>query len=155
MPTPHTLRLRLHTYAKHMTRVTPIVAFLGLALQASGEWYEVGRERATITVRVTEPDKSFDVPVRKLDLRVTAIILRRDTEDATHYWIEATLKEQRDSGDGYLLAFDDVVLRTIYTRGNKWAIGFSSLHDARRCFQHLRKLHRLDSDHARDATKDS
>ena len=136
-----------------MTRAIPIVACLSLALQASGDWYAVGREGATTTIRITEHGKSLDVPARKLALRVTALVLRRDTESADRYWVEATLAEQRDSGDGYLLAFGDVVLGTIYTRGNKWAIGFTSLDNGRRCFQHLRELHRLDSDHARDATK--
>lgn len=129
------------------------LAALLLAFQARAEWYAVGHEGATTTIRIEEHGKSSKVPVRKLNLKVTALVLRHDTENVDRYWVEATLAEQRDSGDGYLLAFGDVVLSEIRTRGNKWAIGFTSLHDARRCFRHLRKLHRLDSERARDATK--
>jgi len=136
-----------------MRHAIPIVAFLAVALQARAEWYAVGYEGATTTIRIDERGKSAKVPVRKLDLQVTALVLRRDTESADRYWVEATLAKPRDSGDGYLLAFGDVVLGEIYTRGNKWAIGFTSLDYARRCFQHLRELHQLDSEHARDATK--
>jgi hypothetical protein len=86
-------------------------------------------------------------------LQVTELVLRRDTERADYYWLEATLTEQRDSGDGYLLMLDDVILGTIYTRGNKWAVGFTSLDLARRCFQHLRELHKLTPKRVHDTTK--
>ena len=137
-----------------MSRVSSTIALLALALPSVtlAEWYAIRGEPAT-TLHIQENGKSIQVPVRKLDLRVTDLVLRPDTEDAKRYWVEATLVQWRDSGGGYLLAFGDVVLGDIYTRGNKWAIGFTSLDEARRCFQHLRKLHKLDAGHARDATK--
>jgi hypothetical protein len=93
------------------------------------------------------------VPLYKLDLQVTELVLRRDTERAGYYWLEATLTEWRDSGGGYLLMLDDVVLHEIYTRGDKWAVGFESLAVARRFLEHLRKLHNLKPERVRDATK--
>lgn len=137
-----------------MTRLLPIIAIAipGFPSISAAEWYAI-QGKPTTTIRVKEHGKSAEIPVRKLDLRVTALVLRRDTERAGYYWLEATLPEQRDSGAGYLLAFDDVVLGDIKTRGDKWAIGFDSLDLARRCFQHLRALHKLDEALARDATK--
>jgi hypothetical protein len=137
-----------------MSRVSSIIALLALALPSVSlaEWYAI-RGEPTTTLRIQDNGKSIQVPVRKFDPRVTDLILRPDSEDAKRYWVEVTLVQWLDSGDGYLLAFGDVVLGEIYTRGDKWAIGFTSLDKARRCFQHLSKLHKLDADHARDTTK--
>jgi hypothetical protein len=130
-----------------------VVISLVVAVTANAEWYAIGRGDAKPTEKVEGEKLVHRVPVRKIDLHVIAIILRKDTDDAGRFWLEATLQTQRDSGDGYLLAFDDVVLGEIKTRGDKWAIGFDSLQLARRCFQHLRGLHKLDQAHARDTTK--
>ena len=137
-----------------MSHISSAIAFLALAFPSItlADWYAIYGAPTTM-IRIQEHGKSIELPVRKLDLRVTALVLRPDTEDPKHYWLEATLSEQRDSGDGYLLAFGDAVLGDIKTRGDKWAIGFDSLELAWRCFQHLRKLHKLDEAHARDATK--
>jgi hypothetical protein len=137
-----------------MSRVSSSIALIALTLPsvAFAEWYSI-RGEPTTTIRIQDKGKSIQVPVRKFDPRVADLILRPDTEDAKRYWVEVTLVQWLDSGSGYLLAFGDVVLGAIYTRGNKWAIGFTSLNEARRCFLHLRKLHQLNSDHARDATK--
>lgn len=130
------------------------VVTLGIPSISAAEWYSIrGTGKPAKTIRGEAHGKTFELPLYKLDLQATALVLRRDTERADYYWLETTLTEQRDSGDGYFLAFGDVVLGEIYTRGNKWAIGFTSIDDARRCFRHLRELHRLDADHARDTTK--
>jgi hypothetical protein len=137
-----------------MSHFSLAIAFLAFALPtgARAEWYAI-RGKPTTTLRLQAEGKVVEVPVRKIDLPATALVLRRDTEDAKRYWVEITLTEPRDSGDGYLLAFGDVVLSEIYTRANRWAIGFTSLEQARRCFAHLRKLHQFDSEHAKDRTK--
>ena len=118
-----------------------------------GEWYAIGRHGSKTSEKIEGGELVSRVPVRKIDLQVTALVLRKDTEDTGRYWLEATLLTQRDSGDGYLLAFDDIILAEIKTRGDKWAVSFDSLELARRCFQHLRKLHKLDKTQAQDATQ--
>jgi hypothetical protein len=136
-----------------MRHALSVFAFLVLAFHARAEWYAIGRNDAKQTETIEGGELVSRLPVRKIDLHVTALILRKDTEDAGRFWLEATLQTQRGSGDGYLLVLGDVVLGEIKTRGDKWAIGFDSIELARRCFQHLRELHKLDEAHARDATK--
>ena len=96
--------------------------------------------------------ESHQLSLYKVNLQVTDLVLRRDSERADYYWLEATLTEFRDS-DVYLLMLDDLMLGQIYTRGNKWAVGFESRDLGRRCLEHLRKLHKLKPEHVRDATK--
>jgi hypothetical protein len=140
-----------------MIRFLTTLAVLTIALPsiATAEWFTVyGTGKPAKIIRGEHRGKPFSVGVYKVDLQATELVLRRDTERADYYWVEATLTRQRDSGDGYMLLLDGIETGTIYTRGPKWAVGFDSINDARRCFAHLRKLHRLDTGHARDATKD-
>ena len=130
------------------------IAVFGLPGVVTAEWYSGrGSGLPDKTFPIEVDGKTQQMPLYKLDLKVTELVLRRDTERADYYWLETTLAEFRDSGSGYLLILDDVVLHEIYTRGNKWAVGFESLDLARRFLEHLQKLHRLPPPQVRDATK--
>lgn len=129
------------------------IAALGFPGSSAAEWLTgrgSGKPAKTITVEVG--GKSHQLPFYKFDLQVTELVLRRDTEKSDYYWLEATLTEYRDSNLYYLM-LDDAILGEIYTRGNKWAVGFESLDLARPCLEHLRKLHKLKPEQVRDATK--
>ena len=139
----------------HLRSTTAVIGFLVGGVTADAEWYAIGRGGAKTTQKVEGGELIVRAPVKKIDLPVTAVILRKDTDDAGRFWLEATLLTQRDSGDGYILAFEDVVLSEIKTRGDKWAIGFDSLELARRGFRHLRELHKLEKAQARDTTNAS
>jgi hypothetical protein len=134
-----------------------LVAF-GLTVPSAAEWYFIQGNSPT-SIRLQVDGRSTRVSVRKVDLPVSALILRTDTERADWYWLEVSLPDTRDS-DAHMLVIDGRAVGEVYTagqvytRGNKWAIGFISLEQARRSFNYLRKLHRLDAQHARDATKD-
>ena len=140
-----------------MPATIALVVF-GLTVTCPAKWYFIQRSSPK-SIRLQVDNKTMQVPVRKVDLPVSALILRTDTERADCYWLEVTLPDTRDS-DAHMLVIDGRAVGEVYTagqvytRGNKWAIGFISLEQARRSFNYLRKLHRLDAQHARDATKD-
>lgn len=139
-----------------MRRLLPAIAVatLGLSGTVAAEWYSFrGSGRPDMTFPIEADGKTNQIPLYKFDLQVTELVLRQDTDCADYYWLEATLTQWCDSGDGYLLILDDLTLGEIYTRGNKWAIGFESLDLGRRCIEHLRKLHNLKPEQVRDATK--
>ncbi len=138
-----------------MRRLLPAIAVIVLGYPgiSAAEWLTgrgSGKPAKTITVEVD--GKPHQLQFYKFDLQVTDLVLRRDTEKSDYYWLEATLTEYRDS-DLYSLMLDDLMLGQIYTRGNKWAVGFESLDLGRRCLEHLRTLHNLKPEHVRDATK--
>jgi hypothetical protein len=124
---------------------------LSLPSVSEAGWYSMQGESPT-KIRVEVESKAMQLPVRKIDLPVTALGLRRDTERPDYYWVEVALPETRDS-DRHLLVIAGRSVGQVFTRANKWAIGFSSLAQARRCFDYLQKFHQLDPKHARDATK--
>lgn len=136
-----------------MRRAFPFAAFLALAFQASGEWYAIDRTKGTGTEKIEDGHLVVRVPIRVLDLKVVAVILRETNDYLGKYVIEATLDKQRDSGNGYYLAFGQTVIHDIKTRGDKWAMGFDSLELARECLNYLQKHHKLDPSHVRDTTK--
>ncbi len=119
---------------------------------AVAEWYFIDGDSPT-TVRVEFEGKAMNVPVRKVDLRVEEIVLRRDTERADYFWLEVLLPETMDS-DAHILVIEGRNIGQVFTRTRKWAIGFSSVEEGRRCLQFLRQFHRLDEKHVRDRTKE-
>lgn len=142
-----------------MGRFRAVITFAMLSLPSisAAKWYRIQGESSTF-IRIHADGQSMRIPVREVDLLVSALVLRHDTERPDWYWIEVTLPETRDS-DGHLLVIDDRAVGQvwdvggIYTRGDKWAVGFTSLRQARRCFYYLRTFHHLDAKHAHDATK--
>jgi hypothetical protein len=142
----------------HRLRTAIVLGVLNLPGISAAEWYFCDGESPT-TIRLHVGEQSMPIAVRKVDLPVSAVVLRRDSERVDWYWLEVTLPETRDS-DGHMLVIDGRAVGQIpepgqvYTRGNRWAIGFISLEQARRCFDYLRNFHRLDAAHAHDATKD-
>lgn len=141
---PMTLRLTLFALGS-----------VGLQSIATAEWIALyGHEpEPSTTIRVAfDGGKILQIPLRRFDLRATALVLRRDTERADYFWLEVEMPQTIDS-DGYLLVIHGHFVGQIYTRGNKWAIGFDSIEKARCCLEYLREFHHLDSQHVRDATK--
>lgn len=138
-----------------MRRLLLTIAILspGCLLHSNAEWFTVygsGKPAKTITMKLNGGSRRL--PLYEAKLQVTDLILRRDNERAGYYWLEATLTEIRDS-DVYLFTLDDNEPLRVYTRGDKWAVGFESLDLARRALDHLKKLHKLKLEHVRDATK--
>ena len=140
-----------------MSHVATLIAcaVLGVPSISAAQWYSFvdGGPRKAIRVEF-DSKSSLTLQLAKIKLPVTALVLRRDTERADYFWLEAHLPETEViDPDSYLLVINGRSVGQIFYRGHKWAIGFSSLEQARRCLQYLRKYHHLDSEHVRDATK--
>ena len=135
---------------RHPVRTIACV-LLGLPSGSHAEWYRIHGESPK-TIRIEIEGQAMQLPLSKIELPVTALDLRRDTERSDYFWVEVSLPATRDS-DSHLLVIDGRNIGQVFTRSNKWAVGFSSLAQARSCFEYLQKFHRLDPKHARDATK--
>ena len=134
---------------RHFARTIAYVLLAGPSV-AGAEWYRI-HPHSPRKMRIEMEGQGVQLPLSKIELSVTALGLRPDSEQPNYYWVEVFLPETRDS-DSHLLVINGRNIGQVFTRNSKWAVGFSSLAQARRCFDYLRKFHRLDPKDARDAT---
>ncbi len=74
-------------------QATVTVAIFSLPGISAGEWYRIQSDSPT-TIRIHADGQSLKVPVRKVQLPVSALVLRRDTERSDWCWVEVTLPDQ-------------------------------------------------------------
>lgn len=139
-----------------MNRIAILIGFALLSLPSisAAEWYYMfDGPRKAVRVQFDE-SPPVQLQLAKIDLPVTALVLRPDTERADYFWLEIHLpKTEAIDSDGYLLVINGRSAGQILYRGHKWAIGFNSLEKARLCLRYLHKFHNINSKDVSDKTR--